>query len=70
MSQTVRSTWEQLARANGWSVESNDPNPDYAEAAKTSGPCLYHAGLDRIWFPVDDWEGACRDLGLDEEDLG
>lgn len=53
--------WEKIARDNGWSVVDLDPSPHRIH----SEPCLYHEQLDRIW-PLGDWEGAVRDLGLTE----
>lgn len=45
--------WKALGEALGW-IELADH--------------LFHAELDRVW-PNGDWEGACRDLGLDEDDF-
>lgn len=48
--------WKALAEAHGW-----------VEAHENGEPCLAHEELNRIW-PLGDWEGACRDIGLDEGD--
>lgn len=56
--------WEKMAKANGWVEVSQDP---HRGAEDYDGPCLYHEDQDRVW-PLGDWEGAARDLGLDEDD--
>lgn len=45
--------WRRMALEAGWLVTTSE---------------LAHPELDRSW-PLGDWEGACRDIGLDEEDL-
>lgn len=55
--------WEALARANGWVEVERDPDESGPQE-----PCLHHEELDRVW-PLGDWEGAARDLGLDEGDF-
>ncbi len=60
-------TWEQLAKENGWRDTAADPRPD-DNAREFPCDTLRHDDLGRDW-PDHDWEGACRDLGLDEGDL-
>lgn len=57
-----RAKWQTLAQANGWTVVMQDPETG------NRGPVLYHEELDRVW-PAGDWEGAARDIGLDETDF-
>lgn len=57
-----RTDWEALATDNGWAI-GIDSRPEWADGE----PCLYHVVLERSW-PLGDWEGACRDIGLDETD--
>ena len=47
--------WEAVARRHGW-LEVNDGGKRY----------LSHRNLDRVW-PLDDWEGAARDLGIGDD---
>lgn len=54
--------WQVMAQAHGWQEVAHDPE------STDDVPCLHHEELNRIW-PLGDWEGACRDIGLDEEDL-
>jgi hypothetical protein len=58
--------WQKTALKNGWIVlEKSRQNDDgYTDRAGD----LWHEGLDRM-FPTGDWEGAVRDLDLDEEDI-
>jgi len=55
--------WEATAQKAGWIKVACDPSPDRND----DGPCLFHEKEDRAW-PLDDWEGALRDLGFDEND--
>ncbi|HEX9807890.1 MAG TPA: hypothetical protein VGA34_13435 [Alteraurantiacibacter sp.] len=57
--------WERIARREGWEVVEFDPNPTHDDAPVQ--PCLFHRDQDRIW-PIDDWEGAARDLGIDDDE--
>jgi hypothetical protein len=54
--------WRDLALANGWRIDF-DPH-----TKNPTGKHLIHGELERI-HPLGDWEGACRSIGLDEEDL-
>ena len=47
--------WKALALIEGWRIGVED-----GEA------CLLHDDLDRRW-PLDDWESACRDIGVAPE---
>ena len=54
--------WEGMARVAGWKWVAQDPR-----GYDNGIPCLYHAEQERSW-PLGDWEGAARDLGLDKGD--
>lgn len=55
--------WEATALKNGWTKVEIDPSEDRTN----NDPCFYHEDQDRVW-PLDDPEGAVRDLGYDEND--
>lgn len=57
--------WEAVARREGWEVVEGDPNPTHDDAP--IAPCLFHRHQDRIW-PLGDWKGAARDLGIDDDE--
>jgi hypothetical protein len=46
-----------VALANGWEVVDDE------SVTGSDTPCLYHADHERSW-PLNDWRGACADLGL------
>lgn len=60
--------WRRLAIEHGWLRVDHDPRSKAPRPA-TEDPRLYHARLDRIWVPADDFEGAARDIGLHEGDF-
>jgi hypothetical protein len=53
--------WKHMALALGWVEVDRDPQGG-------DEPCLIHEELDRVW-PAGDFEGAVRDLGLDDADF-
>jgi hypothetical protein len=59
---TTPDEWKTRAIANGWIEMKSNP------VMEDDVPRLYHAETDRIW-PLDDWEGALRDLGFDENEV-
>lgn len=63
MTALTAAEWKHMALALGWVEVDRDPDPEGED-----GPCLFHEELDRVW-PAGDFEGAVRDLGLDEADF-
>lgn len=57
-----KANWRAIAWAHGWRIVREDPR-----GYSLGRPCLYHAEQERAW-PLGDWEGAARDIGLTEDD--